>query len=470
MARSAKRISVKSLLAWTGSFAWEFLVLAAFLANATKCILAQNSQLLIENVTLIDGTQRPPREHACILIRDARVTAVMACPLRVPDKIQRIDGSGKFLIPGLMDVHIHLGKGLFDSGLSEINAVRLLQGYLYCGVTTVMDLGNDDTYIFGLRERQRAGVFVGPRLFASGGIVTYLGGAGDTNPSATVLDGWPQAISKIDAHIGLEPDMVSIIYDGRGWGKYSLVPIMPIDLEREVLDKYASHGIRSTAHLFSELRAREAIESGLDTLANTIIEAPVSEGFVKLMAEKHTPIASALSSFDELERLMDHPDFLDQPLYQATLEPTTIQQLRSTYRHSLLESPWWGRWRGLMEPVGAENLSRINAAGGTVALGTDVSVGPAVQREAQLLAKAGISTGDIIRIATLNSAVFLGKERDLGSIEEGKLADMVLLDADPLEDVQNLGKIDTVILNGKIVDRSSLDLPINRLSMTPLAH
>ncbi len=447
-----------------------FLAVGAFLSGAVVSSPAQTPQLLIENVTLIDGTSHPVREHACVLVKDHRVATLAPCPLLPTGNVRRIDGTGKFLLPGLIDVHVHLGRGLFDSDFTEMAGIRLLQGYLYCGVTSVMDVGSGDAYIFGLREKQQAGAFVSPRLFAAGGIVTFVGGAGKINPSATLLDSWPQSIPKLDAHIALKPDMISLIYDERGWGKYELVPIMPLDLARKTLEYYSDHGIRSMAHLFSELRAREAIEAGLDTLGNTIIEGPVSNGFVQLMAGKRVPIASALSSFDDLGRLMDHPEFLDQPLYRATLEPVTIEQLKTTTRDFLLKDPWWGQWRKLMEPIGADNLKRINAAGGIVALGTDVSVGPSVHRELELLVNGGISPGDAIRIATLNAAVFLGKDRELGSVEEGKLADLLLLDANPLADINNTKRISMVIVNGEVVNREALDLPVNRRSQTTVSH
>jgi imidazolonepropionase-like amidohydrolase len=396
------------------------------------------------------------------LIQEHRIVEVASCPLRSRGIVHRIDGAGKFLIPGLMDVHVHLGRGLFDSDLTEVNGVRLLHGYLYCGVTTIMDLGNSDAFIFGLRGEERSGRIVAPRILASGGIVTYQGGAGAANPSAIQTESWPQSIATLDPHIAMKPDMVSLIYDERGWGMYSMLPIMPLDLVRHVLEYYSENGVRTTAHLFSEYRAREAISAGIDTIGNTIIEAPVSNGFVKLMAEKRLPIASSLSSFDELGRLAEHPDFLDQHLYRATLEPAVIQALKDTRRADLLKDPWWAQWRKLMLPVGAENLRKIDAAGGVVALGTDVSVGPAVHRELELLVASGISPLDAIRIATLNSARFVGRESDLGSIEVGKLADLVLLDASPLTDINNSKQIDTVIKDGEVVDRARLDLPVNR--------
>lgn len=115
----------------------------------------------------------------------------------------------------------------------------------------------------------------------------------------------------------------------------------------------------------------------------------------------------------------------------------------------------------LMTPVAQENLRKIHEAGGVLALGTDQTNGAAVHREMELLVAAGIAPLDVIRIATFNAARFLGKEDQLGTIEEGKLADMVLLNADPLQDINNAKDIHMVIKNGSVVDRDKLQLPVN---------
>ena len=116
----------------------------------------------------------------------------------------------------------------------------------------------------------------------------------------------------------------------------------------------------------------------------------------------------------------------------------------------------------VMTPVAQENLRLIHAAGGVITLGSDQSSGPASQRELQLMVNGGIPALAAIRIATLNAAIFMGKERDLGSVEEGKVADLVLLSADPVQDIRNTERIEMVIKGGVVIDRGALDLPVNR--------
>jgi imidazolonepropionase-like amidohydrolase len=117
--------------------------------------------------------------------------------------------------------------------------------------------------------------------------------------------------------------------------------------------------------------------------------------------------------------------------------------------------------------VAQDNMKRLNEAGkDIVACGTDQSSGPALHRELELLAGGGIQPADVLVTATRNAARFLGKLQDLGTVEEGKLADLVLLDADPTVDINNAKRVNTVIKDGKVIERSKLDLPVNRRQAT----
>ena len=201
--------------------------------------------------------------------------------------------------------------------------------------------------------------------------------------------------------------------------------------------------------------------AGLNTLAHPIIQGPISDGFVKLMASTHTPMASTLTIGEGYSRLVEHPEFLDEPLYRAVFTPEEITRLKTTVRDDYAKRSWT-TWMKVMTPIAQDNLLRIHTAGGIIALGSDQSSGPASHRELELMVNGHISALDAIRIGTLNAAIFLGKERELGSVEEGKLADLVLLSADPTQDIRNASHIDTVIKGGVVVARETLDLPVNR--------
>lgn len=439
------------------------MILLAGLALGLPPAAAAATGLLFENVTLIDGTGRPPVKNAHVLVRDGRIQRVGRGPYRGEAPARRRDGTGKYLIPGLIGVHIHLrGAAEKKDGkpADKTAGIRALHGYLYSGVTTVFDAGNDPDYIFRMRDRVRAGAIVAPRLYAAGGIVTVPGGHGGFTPS-TLIESWPAARGVMEAHIARAPDMVKFTYDEHNWGTRPLIPLLPLDLMERAIEYYNAHGLRTTVHTSNEIRAREVIFAGIDTLAHPVIQSPVSDGFVALMAAKKVPMASTLTIGEGYSRLVEHPEFLDGPLYRAVLEPEAIARLKGEVRNRYAARAWT-TWMKVMTPVAQENLRRIDAAGGVIALGSDQSDGPFSQRELQLLVAAGIPPLEALHIATLNGAVFLGRERELGSIEEGKVADMVLLGADPLADIDDTRKIDLVLEAGRIIDLKTLDLPVNR--------
>lgn len=437
------------------------------LAAAWAALPARADNLLIEDITLIDGTGRPPIEHAWVLIRDERIDAIRREEIPAPERTQRIDGRGKYLIPGLMDMHIHLqgGTRVTRDGLREMQVdrelgVAALHGYLYSGVTSVYDAGNNPEHILPLRADERSGDLVSPRIFATGGIVTYPGSHG-ASEGATLVDDWPEAKAALDEHIASKPDVLKLTYEERGWGSRPLIPKLPVTLLQHIVQHYNDHGIRTTAHTSGEATARAAIFAGIDTLAHPVIVGPISESFARLMGAKKIPMVTTLTIGENYSRLAEHPEYLDQPLYRAVLPADEVERLKSEVRDEYAESPWtW--WMKIMTPIAQENLRQIHAAGGVLVLGTDQTSGPAVHRELELIVASGIPTLDAIRIATLNGAIFLGKEKSMGSVEEGKLADLLILAADPVADINNAKQISVVIKGGRIIDRSALRLPVNR--------
>ena len=439
----------------------------ALLISLAAVSAAGAQNLLIGNVTLLDGTGAPAVAGAWVAVEDGRITAIDNAPLEAPEGAVTLNGEGRYLMPGMVDMHIHLRggvrtppEGLQDRANDFGEGIQALHGYLYSGVTTVYDAGNNPDFILTLREQERAGEIEAPRIFATGGIVTYPGSHG-SSAGATLVDDWPEAKPLLDAHIAREPDVLKLTYEERGWGSRPTIPRLPVDLMQRIVEYYNDRGIRTTVHTSSELRARQAIFAGVDTLAHPIIQGPITEEFAQLMAAKRVPMVTTLTIGENYSRLVEHPEYLDEPLYQATIDPEELEKLKTEKRAEYEARPWtW--WMKVMTEIAQENVRMIHAAGGVLVAGSDQTTGPAAHRELELLQDAGISAADIVRIATLNGAVFLGRERELGSIEVGKLADMVLLDANPAEDINNAKSIVEVIKGGRVINRSALDLPINR--------
>jgi imidazolonepropionase-like amidohydrolase len=438
------------------------IALALFTAAQVMSFGAYADSWSIEHVTLIDGVH-PPQADMTVSIDGERIADV-APSSTLHAKGRRVDGRGKFLMPGIIDVHIHL-RGGFDVGgkvdaelapPNRAEGVAALASYLYSGVTTVFDAGNRAEHILPLRADERSGKILAPRIFATGNLVTYPGSHGDR--IAVRISDFEKDKALLDKHIAeQQPDILKLTLEEEGWGSRPMIPLMPVDLLEKITRYYNQHGIRTTVHVSSELRSLEAIYAGSDTLAHPVIQGPVSDSFVKLMGVKKIPFASTLTIGENYSRLAEHPEYLDQPLYVASLTAVEREQLKTKTRAEWQARPWtW--WMKIMTPIAEENIRKIHAAGGIVACGTDQSSGPATQRELELLVAAGISPLDTLRIATYNGAVFLGMSDRLGSIDKGKLADLLLLAKDPSVDINNAKSILFVVKDGQVVDESELPL------------
>jgi len=439
---------------------------AALLAAAALLALAAapaDAAWTIEHVTVIDGTGAAARPDMTVVVDGERIARVVPTAIAGPAAGKVIDGRGKYLIPGMMDVHIHLAgwKGKKPDGTPIVDhavAEAALASYIYDGFTTVVDVGNQPE-----NSLERAGKIQSPRIFATGNLITYPGSHGDA--MAIRISDFEKDKALLDKHIAeQQPDIVKLTYDEEGWGARPMITLMPEPLLHQIIQYYNEHGIRTTVHVSNERRSIEAIYAGTDTLAHPVIQGPVSDSFVKLMAAKKTPFATTLTIGENYSRLVEHPEFLDTPDYVTSFSAADREEMKTKLRETWKARPWtW--WMKIMTPICEENVRKIVAAGGVAALGTDQSSGPAAHREMELLVQAGLTPAQVIKIATHNGAVFLGKADDMGSVEEGKLADLVLLTADPLKDIDNTRAIALVMKNGQPIDESALPLaggPVKR--------
>ena len=445
---------------------WLCIGMAMVLFVSNEGIAADTGKIAFERVNLVDGRGGPVQPEMTVIVQDGRFAVVRPAALVTAADLagaRRIDGRGRYLMPGLVDMHVHLEGGVTvtPNGLREASNDRgrgaaALASYLYSGVTSIYDAGNVPDYIFGLRNEERAGRIAAPRIFATGGIVTYPGSHG-SGPGSVDIDAWPVGRPALDALLERKPDMVKLTLEERGWGARPMIPALPDELLRSIIRRINEAGFRTTVHVSSELRAAQAIFAAADTLAHPVIQGPASEQYFRLLAAKGTPVVTTLTIGENYSRLVEQPEYLDEPLYRKSLSAEQISALRGSTRDAWRES-LWTHWMKLMTPVAMENLRKLHEAGGVLVLGTDQTLGPAVHRELELLQQAGIPAAALTRIATLNGAIFLGRAAQAGSIEAGKEADALLLSKDPTRDIRNARRIEQVMKAGKLIDREALPL------------
>ncbi len=266
-----------------------------------------------------------------------------------------------------MHTHLHEGKQSGDflgqrrEGFSTTiesleKLVSKLHSYLYCGVTSIYDAGNVAPKLYYLRELERAGKIVSPRIFCAGWFVTCPGGHG--SPLAAEISSLPADAKKLDNHLKERPDIVKITYDERNWATNPLIPILSKAVLKQIIDYCHSRNFRVTVHASNELRSREAIECGADSLAHTVIQSPITEEFADLVSTKRVPLATTLQIGESYPRLAEHPEFLDEPLYRDCISTKELEYLRS------VEAPRQktnrrAAWMKVMTPVLQENIRKI---------------------------------------------------------------------------------------------------------------
>lgn len=421
------------------------------------------ADLVVRDVTLLDGTGAPAQAGVSVHVRDGRVLAVHPRAPRVRGATV-IDGRGKFLIPGLIDTHIHLQGGRIPQAGGGVRidrelAVRTLHGYLYSGVTSIVDQGNAADFIFALRAEERAGTLLAPRIFATGANITVPKGYGDNAFSIKVGD-FAADRPTLEAHFARRPDIQKFLYDELGTFGAPKAPVLADDVYAAIVRLAKESGIRTTVHVVDGMGARKSLEAGIEAFSHTV-RAGINEDTVALLRERRVPVSSTLAVITHIARVADNPEFLQGELFKATVEPEQLAEQAGAERQRYINSGMSARFQPMV-PQMFSTARRMHESGVIIALGTDRTFGASVHMELELLHEAGIPLADLLRIATLNGAIYLGLERELGSIEPGKRADMLLLEADPRRDVAAYRRIVAVFKEGRHIDRSALDVPANR--------
>lgn len=430
-------------------------------------------KLLVRNIALVDVVKKEVVKQCNILIQEGKFQRITyGNSDDAEENVSVIDGSGKFALPGMIDTHVHIKARRYsapskENPISKIQDqeeerekwIQKLHSYLYTGVTSIFDAGNVPDKIHYFRKSAAEGSIVSPRVFCTGNLVTAHGGHG--SEVGCEISSMPGDRKKLEEYLETKPDLVKITYDEHGWGIRPLIPILTKDTLKGIIDFCHSSGFRVTTHVSNEFRSREAIEAGTDVLAHTVIQSPVTDEFVDIVRNADIPVVSTLQIGEGYSRLVNEPEYLDTQLYRDCVDKEEREFLLTQERQRL-STNIWTKWMEIMTPVVQENLLRLHKGGVKISTGTDGTSGPDFHRELQLLREAGLSEMDVLASATINGALVLGKESELGSVEEGKVADLLILGSDPTEDLNNLLEIEHIIKNGEEVDREKLDLPVNK--------
>ena len=427
--------------------------------------LGQGAPLAITDVTVVDGTGDSGRPHMTVVISGGRIIAVDPVARAViPTQANVVDGRGKFLIPGLWDMHVHLAKaGASSPGLFVAN-----------GVTSVRDMGGDFAVVRRWRDEIAAGVRVGPRIRTAGPIlenaerVRRMKARGTVEPvdrfRAPVAD-TADARRVVDSVARLGADFVKVrtaaspaVYAAiassarrAGLALAAHGDIVPLEamlragqrsIEHAIFPSLQKRDSSTRAGLIRELaKARVAVVPTMVNYYQWLVVSP---------ADARGIIEDSLGRIDARRRyvtgyLLD--DWREQVSERGSVKDALI-------RRFYLPRAFNGILRDLKE---------MHRAGVRILPGTDVAVAlmyPGFSLRDELgyfVDMIGMTPLEALRSATRFAAEFSGMGDSLGTVEVGKVADVVLLDADPLVDIRHVGRIHAVIAGGRLFDRSRLD-------------
>jgi imidazolonepropionase-like amidohydrolase/Tol biopolymer transport system component len=393
--------------------------------------------LLIRNVRIIPGTGAARTEPGDILVEKGRISRIdTRGRIRARRNTTVLDGEGRTAIPGLIDAHVHI----WDQAL--------LSEFLYEGVTTVREMGNPTASAKGFQEMIVAGIQSGPRVVLGGFI-------GNSQIHPWLADS-PQPIGNPDGEAGAARVLsLARAFDFDFIKMYE--PINPFS-GAEFIQMAHEQGFPVSSHAGYPL---PLVAAGIDSKEHAIsflelgprICGTLRDDIVQLAKKAGTGIVPTLSMMARQLAARD------RSIVAEVQDSAFLDGLLALYGFNTRSAAFEQR---LEKEIlsGRENVRRLHKAGVPVAAGTDTPfywMPWALQRELEELVASGLSPLEAITAASLNSALVLKAEKDIGTVEAGKLADLVILDADPLEDIRNTRRIWRVVQGGRIVDRGALE-------------
>jgi imidazolonepropionase-like amidohydrolase len=430
------------------------LAVAALPSAQTTGGRASNAPLVIQNVTVIDISKGSSKSGQGIVIQQGVISAVdRASGILIPGGATVIDGTGKLVIPGLADMHNHLATA------------GDLQQLLAFGITTVFSPGMTLDAFRAVKAATRDEGSAYPRFFSAGAVFTAEGGH---DPSRGTASFRPKTSEEARENVrtlkAAGVDAIKIILDAASDRRSQQYPVVPREIRAAVIDEAHKNGLRIFAHAPEYTLANDFMQMGGDGLVHGAADAPVDERFIELMRSKQAPYITTTTLYEAIadyagfvrrQAAFDRPGLLTPPQISQMTSPEMVAQVNARFGDLAAA----GYQKAL--PTIRANAKRLFDAGVLVVAGTDTAVpgvlpGYASQMELVLLANAGLGPVGALRCATINAQKMVGRDKQLGSVETGKLADLLVLNADPIADIQNIRTIHRVIKAGKVYEPAAL--------------
>jgi imidazolonepropionase-like amidohydrolase len=460
-----------------------FLVLTALAASAQGG--SGQPSLAITNVNVIDATGSPVQAGMTVIIQGNRIVSIgKTAKVKVPKNAQVVDATGQFLIPGLWDMHVHTIFGDWIPGGQEVS----LPLFVANGVTGIRDMGGDLETLLRWRSETSAGTLLGPRMIIAGPMLDGPKSRFPSSLSIATSDEGRKAVDDLKA---------------KGVDFIKVQSFITRDGYFAVVNETKKQGMTLVGHVPDSIRASEASDAGQKSIEHLtgIFEgaSTMEDSFIKgsskgpkayldtydnsraaaliaRMARNHTWLVPTLV-WERGQWLIDDIDYSRDPV---------LKYAPASWQHK----SWPSFTKGILAELDTDDVSvrrrfvqkefeivgAMHRAGVPVMAGTDTAAAVAVlpgfslHTELEYFVQAGFTPMDALQTATLYPARFLGLQDQLGTVQQGKLANLVLLEANPLQDIRNTRKIAAVVLNGHLLNRADLDQILNQVAAFASSH
>jgi len=399
---------------------------SAFIGVFTALSFSAHGQTgitVFEGARLIVGDGSAPVENAILVVEGARVVqAGNAADIRVPAGTARVNLAGKTVMPMLINTHAHLSS-------TRERLIQDLRQHAYYGVSAVVSLGQDNYDLLPLRTESVPGA---ARFLSAGRGITMPEPGRLTTPYWITSEA--EARKAVQELAERKVDIVKIWVDTRG-GAYTK---LPPEFYGPIVDEAHQRGLRVTAHIVNMEDAKGLMRAGLDAFAHGVRDQDIDDETMAMFKARPNLILTP--------NLPDRGVKTDLEWLRASLPAAEFEKLEAANTDRPAAQQFFG--------IQARNLAKLNAAGVRITLGTDGNTPWAAHPEMADMVAAGMTPMQVIVAATRNSAEFL-RIADTGTLQAGKSADFIVLDANPLDDITNTRRIAAVYLRGVAVDRAT---------------
>jgi imidazolonepropionase-like amidohydrolase len=415
-------------------------LLAGLIAAVVFGGSAAAQTIVLTNATLIDGSGSPAQPGVTIVMDGGRIRD-MGPSVQVPPGSTVIDLTGKFVTPGIINGHGHVGPPARDPQLRQ---------YALYGVTTTTSMYFDQDDVQQFKERQKAGDLRGARILT----VMYRFMSEPFHPGSEAKTP-EEGRAKVDEIVAKGTDFVKVWIDAQG-GRY---PKLTPEFTAAVLDQAKKHNKIRMAHIVELADAQRVVDQGVNILAHNVRDQEIPDDFIAKLKEKNVSVISTLAREEALFVFGEGPNgapFSDNPFFTKGLTPQQMAELKTKKRDEQVNDPARPRWLRMFD-TDKKNLKKLVDAGVKYGFGTDSGgaldryfiQGYFEHRQMELMRDAGLTPMQIVVAFSKNNSEILGIDKDFGTLAKGKAADLLVLTKNPLDDITNMRGIETVYLGGK---------------------